>query len=112
MQALEIFTNNTSPSSNNTKCHVKLTFLNNDCQECDLVTTFEKEGITDPFSHFTLMEELSVAIRQTVEKYFKQNLIASNCKFQYENGGEIKTSSEWSSPMIYNDELYQKYKVD
>lgn len=89
---------------------IEFSFLDSQCKQHNISVSFDK-GQFDLYTNSALMEDLSVAVMLTVEKFFKSKLIASNCQMGTFRDGEFYKISEWLSPKIYNNELFQKYKV-
>jgi hypothetical protein len=111
---LSIIQNNI-PVTNNWKTTqiIDTAFIDDNHKEHHIYVTFEKnEGLGGRFLDGMLGEELTVAIRLTIENLFKEKLVASHCVWKIYKDGEMKNSCLTYAPIIYkNDVVNSTLKV-
>lgn len=81
-------------------------FIDDNHKEHHIYISFEKnEGLGGRFLDGILAEELTVAIRLTIEKLFKNKLVASHCVWKLYRNGEVKNSCGTYAPIIYKNDV-------
>lgn len=99
---------NKTPIKNNWEVAriIDTAFIDDNCQEHHIYVSFESiKGLAGRFLDGILAEELTVAIRLTVERLFKEKLVASHCVWKIYKQGQIYDSMLTYAPVIYKNDV-------
>ena len=84
-------------------------FIDDSMKEHHIYVSFERvHGLGARFNDAVLAEELTTAIRMTIEKLFKSKLVASHCVWKICKQGQIYDSICTYAPVIYKNDLVKQ----